>query len=418
MIVEMTVVVTAALAAIHVVLALLAWGYVAADRRRAALPVQAREFTGQVAVFVPCKGLEPDLESNLEAVATQDHPRYTVTYIVESLGDPAVGAIRQVLARNRHAGMVVAGLAERCGQKNHNLLCGIAARGAKAEAIVVCDGDVRPDAGWLRRLTAPLADPRTPVATGFRWILPSQPTVGALVHAIFNAYMSTMIANKLFAMVWGGSLAIRRDFWDGHRIAAKWSESVVDDMTVSAVLVAHRIPRTYVLSCITVTDDGIPALRDTMKWFSRQILFVRYHLFPLWLAILAIWIPTGLAPAAAPILLAWGWWSGSPDLLVCGWLEAGLTLVVALVLLVVRSLGGPNFAAWRWLALTPVALVAGAGAIVETITARHLVWRGIAYTIGANGKVLSISRGAPQSAPVVPAVPLPSPTGHTLSSGE
>ena len=381
--------VPALMALSHVFLTVTAWVYVAVDRRRTGpRPL----FKGRGAVFVPCKGMEVDLEANLEAIATQDHADYTVTYIVERIADPAYDVIRRIIARRPNASIVVAGLTEKCGQKNHNLLQGIAARLGKADALVTCDADVNPDPGWLNRLTGPLSDPATPIATGFRWILPGHRTFGAYMHAIFNAYMSTMIANKQFASVWGGSLAIRRDFWDKYNVAERWATSVVDDMTVSAILVEHKIKRAYVLSCIVPSEDAITDLTESVAWFTRQILYVRYYLFPLWVIVVVLWIPTGLSPLAAPLFFAWAWHTGSHVALVAGWSTTALVALVAASLLVVRALGSPNFSAWTWFFITPLALPVGAWAIIESVLARNMRWRNIVYDIGPNGEVISIRR--------------------------
>jgi cellulose synthase/poly-beta-1,6-N-acetylglucosamine synthase-like glycosyltransferase len=397
----------AALMVINATQALFAWWYVRGWRKN---PPALGRFTPRAAIFVPCKGLDPDLDANLDAVAMQDYPDYTVTYIVESANDPAYDAIRRVAARNPHAGAVVAGLSRNCGQKNHNLLEGIAARGGNAEVFVFCDSDTRPDRTWLRRMVAPLEDPKTPVSTGFRWILPGEGrrTFAGYLHAMFNGYMSTLAANKAFAAVWGGSMALRRDFWERHRVAEKWSTSVVDDMTVSEILLKSGEKRTYVLSCLTVSDEAIPDLKRTLDWFARQIIYVRYYLLPLWLLVLVVHTLTALTVLGWPVLFyAWAA-TGSEALLWGGVAGALFTLYFIGQALLVRSLGSPNFSAWRWALYAPIGTVLGPYCIWLSAVWRSLKWRDTTYFVGAGGRVLRIERAthaAPVAAPEAELLP-------------
>src|SRR5438552_18429071 len=71
----------------------------------------------RIAVFCPCKGIDPEFEKNIRSILDQDYPNYDVTFIVESADDPAVAVLRSIGAKN----ILVAGRATDCGQKVHNL---------------------------------------------------------------------------------------------------------------------------------------------------------------------------------------------------------------------------------------------------------------------------------------------------------
>src|SRR5208282_2034170 len=79
--------------------------------------------SGRVLVLSPCKGHDANLEENLRALLTQDYPDYEVAFIVEDAADPACPVIRRAMAAcpQTPARLLVAGQAERCGQKVHNL---------------------------------------------------------------------------------------------------------------------------------------------------------------------------------------------------------------------------------------------------------------------------------------------------------
>src|SRR5258707_13773051 len=53
-----------------------------------------------VALISPCKGLDPDLRANLQALFGQSYPRYELCFAVETEGDPSVPVIRSLAHEN------------------------------------------------------------------------------------------------------------------------------------------------------------------------------------------------------------------------------------------------------------------------------------------------------------------------------
>jgi len=112
--------------------------------------------TGRVAVFAPCKGLDVDLEGNLRALMAQDYPEFEVSFVVESVDDPACPVIRCVMADYAQvpARLVVAGHAVESGQKVHNLRVATAQLASDVKYLAFLDSDARPRPEWLRMLIA------------------------------------------------------------------------------------------------------------------------------------------------------------------------------------------------------------------------------------------------------------------------
>src|ERR1044071_9299701 len=131
----------------------------------------------QASVFVPCRGLDQGLRSNLAALFRQHYPSYELVFVSDSAEDPALAVAAslaaefegQTVARTR---FVVAGRAEHSGQKVHNLLAAVAESDSTSEVFVFVDTDARVRPDWLRSLVEPLADERVGAATGYRWFLP------------------------------------------------------------------------------------------------------------------------------------------------------------------------------------------------------------------------------------------------------
>src|SRR5262249_39341832 len=141
-------------------------------RRRLSSPVVA-DFTPRVQLFLPCKGVEFSFEDTVRSILNLDYPSYRVTFIVESPIDPAYARLKQLLAGS-HRGVtqvLVAGYAQDCGQKVHNLLAASAELDEGVEVLAFVDSDIVPGRDFLHRLVAPLRRDKSGVVTGYRWFL-------------------------------------------------------------------------------------------------------------------------------------------------------------------------------------------------------------------------------------------------------
>src|ERR1041384_7502130 len=152
------------------------WHWLAYFRRelQQALP----DYTPFVSVIVPCRGLDQDLAENLRTLFAQDYPRYEIIFVTDSADDPALRVIEAVRATADDAPthvvatrVLIAGQANDCGQKVHNLCAAVGACDPASEAFVFVDTDARPRSSWLRALVAPLADASLGAATGYRWFV-------------------------------------------------------------------------------------------------------------------------------------------------------------------------------------------------------------------------------------------------------
>ena len=54
---------------------------------------------GRIALLVPCKGADVDLESNLRPLFEQDHENYEMIFVVESFQDAAWHTIHRLISQ-------------------------------------------------------------------------------------------------------------------------------------------------------------------------------------------------------------------------------------------------------------------------------------------------------------------------------
>ena len=141
---------------------------------RGRLSSHAGFYAPVTALICPCKGAEPGLEENLMALTRFDYANYEIYFSLATSLDPALKIVERVKAASkRPVHIVIAGPAEDCGEKVHNLRRAVESLPENVEVIVFTDSDVRLPKGWLTKLIAPLQDARIGATTAYRWIIPS-----------------------------------------------------------------------------------------------------------------------------------------------------------------------------------------------------------------------------------------------------
>lgn len=346
----------------------------------------------KVGVFVPCKGGGARLETHLEMICTQeDVPSYTVTFITESEEDSACAAIRKVVARHPHARHVVAGLAERCGQKNHNLLMGVRDN-SESDVFVFCDADGHLDRKWLGRLIEPMVRDDVAVVTGFCRVIPRQRTISGTLHAMMVGYQGMAISNNRIRPVWGGGMAIRRDLFEAWDVEGLWERTVVDDMTLTALVRKYRVRRVYNPTCIMQLDEIAESVREAVDWFLRQILFVKFYLRRLWIQALLSYAGVSAWMAMSSVLVArslvrwdidsWLWMSGAFLLVVTSWYAS------------LKYFCRNSQSVLRWFLLSPLTHGLWGYVLLKTLFTRRIRWRNVEYRLDRRGRVVEVCRDA------------------------
>src|SRR5690606_24105876 len=93
--------------------------------------------TPHLLLIIPLKGLPAGLRETISAALSQDYPDYEVVVVLESPEDPAVPVLHQIQRESLVPFKILyGGQSLRRGGKIHNLLAGLAARGAEAEIFV------------------------------------------------------------------------------------------------------------------------------------------------------------------------------------------------------------------------------------------------------------------------------------------
>jgi ceramide glucosyltransferase len=264
------------MAAPAVVLALLS---LRGERRRAAYV--ARRLTGtaehlpKATVIVPVKGNDEGLRDNLAALASLDYPDYELIVTAHAAGDipPGVlpGRVRVVLAH---------GDDPHTGEKVRNLQAAVRAASQRSDVLAFCDSDARPGSGWLRALTAPLAEQGVGASTGFRWFVPAA-GFWPMMRSVWDAVSAGTLGPEDCGFAWGGSMAVRKQVFYDARVPEFWKDAVSDDYALSAAIHAAGLRIAYAPGALTPCYETLP-VRRFFSWMRRQMVITRVYNPRLW----------------------------------------------------------------------------------------------------------------------------------------
>lgn len=346
------------------------------------------------AIICPCKGLEPGLEENLTALTQFDYPSYEIYFSLATSLDPAVKVIERVKAASqRPVHIVIAGPPENSSDKVHNLGRAVAALPAgKFEAVVFIDSDVRLPRGWLRKLTAPLQNPRVGATTAYRWIIPSgkigEGGFASAMASAWNASVATLLGKEKENFCWGGGTAIRWKTFEDAGVLAAWNGALSDDFTLTQALNDAGSAIVFCPECMAATLHPWTGAQ-LLDFTTRQIVITRVYSPKRWMLGMishlgySVTFLYGVAVILAVVI------SGDP------WGQLALLQLAPLLLAAMK--GALRTAAmdqllpewkarlgewgWVWIALAPLVPFLFSWNFLSSLTTRRIRWRGIRYEL-------------------------------------
>ena len=356
------------------------------------------------AVVIPCKGVDPGFDSNLERFLNQDYPDYQIVFAVATVEDSAYRAIDARLkapiepgrTRKPRTSLVVAGLSDERGEKVNNLIRGMQAVDGCTQIFVFADIDAAPSPDWLRSLVAPLASPQVTVSTGFRWYLPGKGFVSRL-RAAWDSSIATMMGDHDHNFAWGGSMAIRAADFHALRVAERyWTNTVSDDFALTRAVREAGGKIAFAPRCLVASREE-SSFREFLRWSTRQIIITRVyapHFWKLGLATYLLYCGTFILGLSAVAM------SGASlstrlgvvcILLVVVLLGAGKGYIRSLVAReqFAGEMGSGSSCYWRLSPLVPWIMLWN---FVVAGFSRRIEWRGTEYELISRDKVRVIGR--------------------------
>jgi len=356
-------------------------------------------------IICPCKGMEAGLEENLAALTRFDYPNYEIYFTLATSLDPAVKVIERIKAASqRPLHIVVAGPPENCSEKVYNLRRAIEALPAgKFEVIVFTDSDARLPRAWLRKLVAPLQDPRIGATTAYRWIIPSRKIgkggfASALASA-WNAAVATLLGGAKGNFCWGGGTAIRRKTFDDVQALEYWNGAASDDFALTRALEQAGKPIVFCPECMAATPHPWTGT-DLLEFSTRQVVITRVYSPRRWLLGMASHFGYVFTLLYAAFVILVVMIDGDP------W---GQLALLALAIPLISAMKGalrtaaindllPEWGgqlqqwAWAWIALAPVVPFLFSWNFLVSLTTKRIRWRGVRYELVSPGTTRILKR--------------------------
>jgi ceramide glucosyltransferase len=140
------------------------WGAMMFLRERRGM-VGSAQLLPPVSILKPLKGIDPEIYQSFRSHCLQDYPDYEIIFGVSDAGDPAVESVKLLQKEfpARRIQLVVSPKILGANVKVSNLAQMLAE--ARYDYLLINDSDIRVDDDYLRRVIAPLADPRVGMVT-------------------------------------------------------------------------------------------------------------------------------------------------------------------------------------------------------------------------------------------------------------
>jgi ceramide glucosyltransferase len=237
-----------------------------------------------VSILKPLKGTDPEMYESLRSHCLQNYPEYEILFGVKDEDDPAAEVVARLKAEfpQRLIRLVICPENLGANTKVSNLAQMLP--GARYELLIVNDSDIRVETDYLRRITAPLGDPKVGMVTCLYRGVPAG-TLGSRLESMgistdFSA--GVLVARQVEGDIrfgLGSTLAFRRhdleaiggfqalvdyladDYEIGRRIAALGFEVKLSETVVETFVPAYSV-REFLLHQLRWAR----AVRDSRPW--------------------------------------------------------------------------------------------------------------------------------------------------------
>jgi len=199
-----------------------------------------RRMTIPVSILKPLKGLDDELEANLESFCNQSHPKYEIIFGAADASDPALLVARKVA--ESHPRLPIRIVVGECptGLNPKVRLLRALLRSARYDVILISDSNVRVDRHYLANTAAELEDPKV--------ALVSNPIVGSghmslgatLENFQLNSYVIfglalTNFVGK-FACVVGKSMLMRKSALEQIGGFGRFADILAEDYLIGRAM--------------------------------------------------------------------------------------------------------------------------------------------------------------------------------------
>ena len=244
-----------------------------------------------VTVLKPLFGIDKHMRDNLRAICTQDYPRYQVVLSAQRRDDPAIPIMRAIAAEfgPERVTLSIADAAPTRNGKAENLAHAYAH--ARHDVIVISDSDVAVPTDYLRRIVAPLADPRVGYVCTLVRAAGADNVWERLELVSFNVDFVPILVlgmlSRIATFCIGATTAVRRRTLDSIGGFASLAEYMVEDAEMGRRIQAAGYEGRFLPTFVTTFVE----LPSAAAWWNYQVYWdqnARYVSFVGFIALLLL----------------------------------------------------------------------------------------------------------------------------------
>ncbi len=356
-------------------------------------PLEAGTTYPTVGIIIPATGDNPSMQEALSSLLEQDYPNILPVIVTASEQDPATRLANSLKDKFPHLDCIIAGQAQTCSQKNHNILQGLNHVGARADIYVFCDSTHIAKPNFVRALVWPIVKSEAGFCTGYHDVEAVDDHVVSLAYQFSVLLMRLLQAIVTLAQPWGGAMAVSRAMFEEHKIADTWKENVVDDCSLAAIMLKKRIHVRLCPQAMLTTKAKNHSLPTWQAWMQRQVLFLKFCVISQWylLGFFAIFLTLPVLFSCFTIL---GGLTGtlSTDSAWFVILSLAHLGILSKIILNWREMLPRPTPAKNWLMGFFLGIFMFTWVYIKTIRAWHIDWHGFRYHVAKNGKLLRMEK--------------------------
>jgi ceramide glucosyltransferase len=341
--------------------------------------------TQPVSILKPLRGTDHEMFESFRSHCLQDYPEYEIVFGVSDANDPAIQLVEQLKAEFPQRAITLMVCRENLGANTKVSNLAQMVREACYEYLIVNDSDIRVEPDYLRRVLAPLADPKVGLVTCLYCGI-ANATLGSRLESLgistdfcVGVLVAQTVENGIrFGL--GSTLAFRRRDLQAIGGFEALVDYLADDYQIGSRIATLGLK---VKLSDVVVDTFLP--RYTLRgFFDHQLRWARTVRDSRFWGYVGLGLTFGLPWAVLALIFsrgaAWAW-----ALLAC---TAAIRLAVAIV--VGKSVLQDRQVV-RSLTLIPVRDVFALLVWIVSFAGHRVVWRGDHFSL-EEGKLKRISR--------------------------
>ncbi len=262
------------------------------------------DYTPKAAIIAPHYGWDDQTTENVKRLLDQDYTgAYEVFFVTHAKGesgyDESYPHLLEIAEGHPNAHTLLApNIVENSfprSQKVQNLMTAIEAFPDDVEVIAFVDADATIERDWLTLLVQPLQDKEVGATVGARFYFPHTLNAASLVEAAWINFQIAFQGDHPFAMVWGGSNAIRRDTFEKSKVLQRWDNATIEDHNLTHAVRDLKRKVHFVPDCIAITHTEKRTWKQVIEFTNRQMVMTfRMGLKAQWWVTLLVFLPKAL----------------------------------------------------------------------------------------------------------------------------